>query len=275
MILFPWQEREVKTIWRVEKKGRSGLLVGTAHFSPIRFTKSLTRVIGGVDTVLFEGPLDKESLAAVARYGRNGEGTPSLLEALDPAVIRGVNALLAPRFDRGTSAATCLSLLGMGAEGFLEANCRGVRPWMAFFTVWTAFLNYRHSMDLEAFEIAGRLGKRISWLETIPDQLAALDAIPFDRIVRYFGQYKRWGNHRDFFTRVFLAGELDNYLSRTGEFPTRCEAILGRRDPVFFEGIRSAFDKGPAAAFVGVGHIAGLRGLFSAAGYTIVREEKC
>ena len=61
----------------------------------------------------------------------------------------------------------------------MEANARNVRPWMALFAAWTAFLNWSHSMDMEAFQIAGKLGKRIEYLETIADQLATLDGIPF------------------------------------------------------------------------------------------------
>jgi hypothetical protein len=275
MILFPWQEKELKTIWRVEKNGRGGLLVGTAHFSPFSFKKTLRRVIQGVETVLFEGPLDEESMGEVARYGRRGKGTPSLYDALDPAVIRGVNGLLASQFNRGTAAGSYLDLLWTGTTGFLEAHARDVRPWMAFFTTWTAFLNWRHSMDVEAFQIAGKLGKRIEYLETITDQLNTLDRIPFERIVHYFNQYPCWNNHREFFIRVYLAGDLENHLSLTGEFPTRCEAVIGRRDPIFFQGIRNAFEQGPTAAFVGVGHIPGLSKLFLDDGYGIIREEPC
>jgi len=211
----------------------------------------------------------------VARYGRRGEESPAILDALDPAVVRGVNRLLAPQFDRGTSAGACLSVLGMENRGFLEAHARGVRPWMAFFTTWTAYLNWQHSMDLEAFAIAAKLGKRIETLETIADQLRALDGIPFERIVHYFNQYPCWSDHRTYFNRFYLKGNLENHLSLTGEFPTRCEAIIGRRDPVFFEGIRRAFAGGPAVAFVGVAHIPGLHRLFAADGYDIARKEPC
>ena len=275
MNLLPWRERPLKTIWRLEKNGQAGLVVGTAHFSPRSFEKTLRRLIEGSETVLFEGPLDEKSMDAVARYGRDGRETPSVYDALDPAVIRGINAMLAARPDRGTLAGAYLDLIVSEPTGFMEAHVRGVRPWMAFFTAWTAFLGWRHSMDMEAFRIAKDLGKRIECLETIPDQLAALDGIPFDRIVRYFNRYRSWDRHRESFTRVFLAGELDHYLSLTEEFPTRCEAIMGRRDPLFFQGIKNAFAQGPTTAFVGVGHLSGLRRLFTADGYRIDRTKPC
>ena len=79
MNLFWWKEKKLRSVWKVEKNGRSSLLVGTAHFCPYRFEKALTKLIQDAETVLFEGPLDQESMARVVQYGRQGEGTPSLL----------------------------------------------------------------------------------------------------------------------------------------------------------------------------------------------------
>ncbi len=273
MNLFPWQEKQLRTVWRVEKSGRDSFLVGTAHFSPISFRKALTRLVKGSQTVLFEGPLDQESMAGVARYGSRGEDTPSVYDALDPAVIREINRQLADRSGRATMAGSFLDLMNVKTSGFLEQNARGVRPWMAFFTTWSAFLDYKHSMDVEAFHIARELGKDIAFLETIADQLNALDGIPFDRIVNYFHQFQHWSTHRELFSKVFLKGNVPNYLSITGEFPTRCESIIGKRDPIFFEGIRASIEKVPTTAFVGVGHIPGIRKMFLDEGYRITQEQ--
>jgi uncharacterized protein YbaP (TraB family) len=273
MNLFPWQEKQLRTVWRVEKSGSVSFLVGTAHFSPISFRKALTRLVQGSQTVLFEGPLDQESMAGVARYGSRGEDTPSVYDALDPAVIREINRQLADRSGRATMAGSFLDLMNVKTSGFLEQHAKGVRPWMAFFTTWSAFLNYKHSMDVEAFHIARELGKDIAFLETIVDQLNALDGIPFDRIVNYFNKFKHWSAHRELFSKVFLKGNVPNYLSITGEFPTRCESIIGKRDPLFFEGIRASIEKVPTTAFVGVGHIPGIRKMFLDEGYRITQEQ--
>jgi len=272
MNLFPWKEKRLRTVWRVEKNGMGSLLVGTAHFSPYSFRKTLTMLIQGSETVLFEGPLDQESMADVVRYGRRGEDTPSVYDALDPAVIREINRQLAARSGPATTAGSYLDLIYAKTSGFLEENARGVRPWMAFFTTWSAFLNWKHSMDVEAFRIARKLGKKIEYLETIKDQLEALDGIPFDRIVNYFNRFQHWSVHRELFTKIFLEGNLPNYLSITGEFPTRCESIIGKRDPIFFKGIRASFEKGQTAAFVGVGHIPGVRKMFLDEGYLVTQE---
>jgi len=212
-------------------------------------------------------------MAEVALYGSRGEDAPSLYDALDPAVIREINRQLADRSGRATMAGSFLDLMNVKTSGFLEQHAKGVRPWMAFFTTWSAFLNYKHSMDVEAFHIARKLGKEISYLETIQDQLEALDGIPFDRIVTYFHRFKHWGAHKELFSKVFIEGNVPNYLSVTNEFPTRCESIIGKRDPIFFRGIKASFDKAQTTAFVGVGHIVGIRKMFLDEGYRVTQEE--
>ena len=273
MNLFPWQEKRLRTVWRVGKNGNVSYLVGTAHFSPISFRKTLTRLIRESDTVLFEGPLDQGSMAGVARYGSRGEDTPSVYDALDPAVIREINRQLADRSGRATMAGSFLDLINVKTTGFLEQHARGVRPWMAFFTTWSTFLNWKHSMDVEAFHIARELGKDISYLETIEDQLNTLDSIPFERIVNYFNRFDDWSAHKELFSKIYLEGHLPNYLSITSEFPTRCESVIGKRDPIFFQGIKTFFEKGRTTAFVGVGHIPGIQKMFLDEGYHITQEQ--
>jgi len=273
MNVFPWKEKRLQTVWRVEKNSSVSFLVGTAHFSPISFRKALSRLVRGSETVLFEGPLDQESMAVVARYGARGEDTLSVYDVLDPAVIREINRQLAERSGQAAMAGSLLDLINVKTSGFLEQHARGVRPWMAFFTTWSAFLNWKHSMDVEAFRIARELGKKIDYLETIDDQLNALDGIPFDRIVNYFNRFQHWSAHRERFTKVFLEGNVQNYLSITEEFPTRCESIIGKRDPIFFQGMKTFFEKGRTTAFVGVGHIPGIRNMFLDEGYRVIQEE--
>jgi hypothetical protein len=273
MNLFPWQEKRLRTIWRVERDGKVSFLVGTAHFSPYGFRKALTGLVRGSEAILFEGPLDQASMARVAQYGSRGdEGAPSVYDSLDPAVIREINRQLADRSGPATATGSYLDLLFTKPSGFLERNTRGVRPWMAFFTTWSAFLNWKHSMDVEAFHIARKLGKEVGFLETIEDQLSALDGIPFERIVNYFNKFSQWNIHRGLFAKVFIEGNQQNYLSVTGEFPTRCESIIGRRDPIFFKGIRDSVEKRRTTAFVGLGHVPGIRKLFLAEGYRITQE---
>jgi uncharacterized protein YbaP (TraB family) len=272
MDFFWWKEKPLRTVWRVEKDGHTSFLVGTAHFSPYHFKKTLTKLIQGVETVLFEGPLDEESMARVVQYGQQGENEPSLYKALHPDVIAEINKLLGARSGLQTTAVPYLDLIHPTSSDFLEVHTRGVRPWMAFFTIWSAFLNWKHSMDVEAFHIAQKLKKKIGYLETIEDQLTALDGIPFERIVNYLNHIEYWKTHKELFVRSFLAGDLEKFRSMTGEFPTRCESILGKRDPIFFKKMKGFFEKEETVAFVGVAHIPGIMQMFLDEGYRVIQE---
>ena len=127
-------------------------------------------------------------------------------------------------------------------------------------------------MDMEAFRIAQRLGKDIRFLETIEDQLATLDGIPFERIVNYLNHIGHWKAYKGMFAKAFLAGDLGQFVSMTGEFPTRCESILATRDPIFFKGIKTFFEQGKTTAFVGVAHIPGIRKRFLEEGYRVTQD---
>ncbi len=247
-------------------------MIGTAHFSPYSFKKTLTEVIRNVELVLFEGPLDQESMAKVVQYGKNSENTPSLYEALEANAIKKINKLLSARSGSQTTAVPYLDLIHPASSDLLEIHTRGVRPWMTFFTIWSAFLNYKHSMDVEAFHIAQKLGKKIDYIETIEEQLAALDGIPFDRIVNYLNHIDKWKIHQKLFTKAFLEGDIQQFISMTGEFPTRCESIISKRDPIFFRRMKASFEKRRTAAFIGVGHVPGIRTLFLDEGCRVIQE---
>ena len=273
MNLFWWKEKPLRTVWKVEKARSISFLVGTAHFSPYSFKKFLTQVIQDVETVLFEGPLDEESMARVVQYGRHGENAPSLYKALQPAAIKEINRRLSTQPGGVTRADSYFEMLRATVSDPLEELARGVRPWMTFFTIWSTFLNWKHSMDMEAFHIAQKLWKKIQYLETIEDQLAALDGIPFERIVNYLNHIKNWSVHKELFKKAFLEGDIQQFHSMTGEFPTRCESILTKRDPIFFKGIQASLQDGRTVAFVGVAHIPGIQKLFLEEGYQVTQEE--
>ncbi len=126
---------------------------------------------------------------------------------------------------------------------------------------------WRHSKSLRS------LGKGFEYLETIEDQLAALDGIPFERIVNYLNHIEHWKAHKEVFLKAFLEGDIEKFVSMTGEFPTRCESIIAKRDPIFFRRIKAFFEEGRTAAFVGVAHIPGIRKLFLEEGYRVTQEK--
>jgi hypothetical protein len=272
-MIFPWlREKRLKMVWRTEREGRIGFLVGTAHFSPHRFRKSLTELIRSVEDVLFEGPLDPESMAKVTQHGRQAGETPSLYEALEPAVIKKINVRLSLSSIPHRSAETYLEYFTSSSSDFLESHVKGVRPWMAFFTLWSSYLNWHYSIDMEAFHTAQEMRKKIHFLETTEEQLAALDGIPFEGIVEYVNRFEHWKSYKEQFLTDYLEGNLEKLMSRTTRFPTRCESILGLRDERFFERMKAFFEKGSVIAFLGLSHIPAMKKKFIDAGYEVTQR---
>jgi uncharacterized protein YbaP (TraB family) len=271
-MIFPWwKKKSLRMVWRLDKGGSSSFLVGTAHFSHFHFRRSLTALLDCVETVLFEGPLDEASMARVSGYGREAGNCPSLYEALDPAVIRKIRTYLDDQAPRG-SAESYRELLGGKAPDFLEANVKGARPWMAFFALWTAYLNWNYSLDMEAYHLAQKMGKKVNFLETIEEQLEALDGVPFEGIVDYVNRFEHWRSYKEQFFRDYLEGDIDRLMSRTTGFPTRCESILGRRDERFFKKMKAFVEAGATIAFLGLSHIAPVKKMFLDEGYRITQE---
>ena len=82
MNLFPWKEKPLRTVWRVERNGSGSFVVGTAHFSPYSFRRTLAALIRRSETVLFEGPLERAELDIIVRRVIEGmDNGPSLLHA--------------------------------------------------------------------------------------------------------------------------------------------------------------------------------------------------
>ncbi len=126
-------------------------------------------MIRGAEAVLFEGPLDWQSMARVVEYGRQGEGTPFLYDAPDPEAIKEINRKLGKRLNTGVTAGSYLDFIQPASIDYFKTYTHGVRPWLAFFMVWSALLNWKHSMDVEAYHIARKLLKKIGFLESIED----------------------------------------------------------------------------------------------------------
>ena len=268
------REKPLRMLWRLEREGRTSSIVGAAHFFRHSFRRRFAEEMSDARAVLFEGPLDAESMRRVAEYGLDGGNTPSVVDAITPEAAKEINSRLAyPIID---NISTGLALLRPRKLDFLETNARGARPWMAFFTIWSAYVRargWRHSMDMEAYQVALRLGKPVHFLETIDEQLQALDEIPFEGIVEYLNRVDLWDEYTDRFVKLFLQGNLSDMLSHALRFPTRCESIIDDRDPLLFERMKPFVEEGRALAFVGTTHIRGITKRFEAEGYK-VRQEK-
>ena len=265
------QNRRLRLVWRVEKPGapHRHYLAGTAHFFPYSYARPLRRLLRRVQSVVFEGPLDETSMARIAAHGRQGDGTPRLPELLSPQVIATINRRLAE-----SQAQDDLTLLLAPSlqPDYFSALADGARPWMAFFSICTAYLGWPYSVDMEAFQLAHRLGKDVYHLETMEEQLAVLDGIPLERVLAQLNDVDRWDEYRDQFERHFLAGDIERLVGMSGRFPTRVPMTISARDRLMSARLLPLLEQAPTAAFVGMPHIPGVCAELQAAGYQTTQE---
>jgi TraB/PrgY/gumN family len=266
-------EKKLRMVWQIERGKTKNFLVGTAHFFPHSFKKSLTQLIGKVKTVLLEGPLDEGNMDVVRKHSSERQAGMTMYAALDSQTISEINKELG-----GSSGYTECSLASFMAlsshknQDLLFSTIGDLRPWMAFFRLWSQFLakrGWKYSVDIEALTVARELGKKVVYLETIEEQLEALDGIPFERIVDYVNKFRNWGRFAGNHRRQYLKGSLDGLLNITTAFPTRCASIIDRRDPVFFERMKPYIDAGDAAVFIGTTHMRGVTKMLEEDGFKV------
>ena len=273
--MSPFWERKLRMVWEIKKDGITNFLVGTAHFFPCSFRKSLKQLISNADVALFEGPLDEGNMDAVREYSLATLDSMSLYDALEQKTITELNKELGGGSGfTECSLASYMHVLKQETHDLLSQEIEGLRPWMAFFKLWSQFLakrGWKHSVDLEALSIARELGKRVVFLETIEEQLDALDGIPIERIVNYVNNFKNWGKFSHYHKEQYLKGSLDGLLNIISGFPTRCSSIIENRDPVFFERMGAYIAAGNAAVFLGTTHIRGVIKMLEQEGFKVTQ----
>lgn len=261
--------RPFAMLWRVEKNGRTSWLGGTAHFFCHSFEPSFRRLFREVDHVLFEGPLDEGFMAEVDRAGRTPlPGATPILDMLDEADIRRLERVV--RGPEGTLARA------LGLESARKVDVRwflaNARPWCAFFSLWTAFLErrgWRESVDMEAWRVAHAMGKNVVGMESLEEQLDSLGSLPPERVVRFFRACGGWKALSRRNMRAYLAGDLEGMMGSSAEFPTRTEYVISRRDQRFRERMRPYLEEGRCAVFVGSAHMVNLRHMLVEDGFSV------
>ncbi|MEK6690981.1 MAG: TraB/GumN family protein [Nitrospirota bacterium] len=283
---FFLKEKDLRMIWEILSAGSSGkedrksytshksYLAGAAHFFPYSFKKSLTRYIENVDTVLLEGPLDENNMNRVVEQGTKGNTNPALEKALDDSTIKEINML---EYNVTTSSyvGTYLQTFGRSHENSLFELVKNQRPWMAFFNIWFYYREkkgWRYKMDLDALKVAEKLGKEIHFLEKIEEQIEALNGIPVDRIANFLKKIDKWDWHTQRYVKYYLRGDIDGLLSGANDFPTYCESIIDKRDPILYERMKPFLEKGNTLAVVGITHIKGIRERLLADGFTMQKK---
>ena len=266
-------ERELTMLWQVERDGRRSYLAGTAHFFPYRFRRSMRRLMREVDTVLVEGPLDEASARQVEAHGAARGDGPGLVDLLTPEVRAHILEELAAPASRSGSHALLHQLAGVPQESLDWDALRPFRPWLAFFRIWSVFLRqtgWIYHMELDALAVARSLGKSVGFLETIGEQLAALDGVPVERFAAFLTRGD-WRGSRRIYAEHFLRGDLEALIAGAGGFPTYCDSIIASRDPVLYGRMRELLARGRTLALVGATHCQGLHELLRGDGFQVRR----
>lgn len=264
-------EKKLKMVWEVMKGDRKSYLIGAAHFFPYSFKRSLTQYIKKADRVLLEGPLDENSMSKVVEHGLTGDMDLSLGNAIDDRIIKEINkleyAVTTPSF-YGTYVAT----FGQSLDKSLFGIVKGQKPWMAFFNIWFYYREkkgWKYKMDIDTLKVAERLGKEIHFLESIDEQLEALNGIPLERVVNFLTKIEEWDGYAKRYTKHYLGGDLEGLLSGAKDFPTFCDSIIDKRDPVLCKRMKPFLEKGKTLAVVGITHIRGIKKMLLGEGFSI------
>ncbi len=265
-------EKKLRMIWKIEKDKKVSYLVGAAHFFPYSFKKSLAQYIGNADRVLLEGPLDEANMNKVIEQGAGGDNNSSLDGLLDDNIINKINKLEYVINSPSYFGTFMMTYGGQSRDDLLYNQIKDKRPWMAFFSIWFYYRarnGWKYTMDLDALNIAKEMGKGVHFLEKIEEQIKALNGIPVERIVNFLKRVNKWDMYGKRYVKHYLNGDLEGLLSGANYFPTYCESIIDKRDPVLYERMKPFLEKGDTVAVVGITHINGIRKMMLKDGYTV------
>ena len=263
------KEKELKMVWEVKKNDKKSYLIGTAHFFPHSFRNSISRYINNSDIVLFEGPLDKDNMAKVIKAGYEKKNARHLFDELDSQTITNITQAFNPSC-RDKNSFFIFNFGKLGKENPVYAVIEGMKPWLAFFTIWTNFLQrngWKYSVDLEAYNIAMELGKNILSLETIEEQIKVLESLSYEKILDFLKRIGNWDAYAKEYVKCYLAGDLIKLKSNAIGFPSRHSSVIDRRDKILYERMLAYLEKGDTVAFVGAPHIRGISEMLRSEGY--------
>ncbi len=263
------EQRPYAMLWEVRKNNKISWIGGSAHFFCYSFEHSFIKLFEQVDTVIFEGPLDNESLKLVEANGR--ELTSSQQPIFDGLTNDEIKRLT--RMVRGPEGKFA-KFFNMEAKRKIDVLwfLKNTRPWTALFTLWTGFLErqgWQQSVDLEAWNLAHDMGKTVIAMESLEEQLASLNSVPPDRVIRYFQNCNKWPSMIKKNVKAYLAGDLMRLMGTSAEFPTRTETIISMRDERFRQRMRPFMEQGNCIVFVGTAHMLNLRNMLKDDGFTL------
>jgi uncharacterized protein YbaP (TraB family) len=267
------KEKDFKMIWEVEKDNRASYLVGTAHFFPYSFKRTLRRYLTSARTAIFEGPLDDENMAKVVSAGLDIDDSYHLFDELDNKTIAAITDALRPAC-RDPNSFFIMDFRKLRMQNPIYDMLKGMKSWLAFFTIWSGYLRnsgWKYSVDLEGYTIAKELGKKIVFLESIEEQIKVLENLSHARILEFLKSFDKWPILADAYVQSYLDGDLEKMKYMRLRFPSRHPSVIDHRDEIFYERMHDYLEKGDLVAFVGAPHVRGLNKLLIQDGYQVRR----
>ena len=149
---------------------------------------------------------------------------------------------------------------------------QGMQPWLAFFTLWSTYLQrngWKYSVDMEGYGIAQALGKKIIFLESIEEQIKVLQNISHEKIMVFLKQTDQWETLANVYVKSYLEGDLEKLRLSGIRFPSRHHSVIDHRDQIFFERMQAELARGNVVAFLGAPHLKGVSRLLLADGYQV------
>jgi uncharacterized protein YbaP (TraB family) len=271
MLFWKSKQKKLKMIWEVQKNGKISHLVGTAHFFPYSFRASLQRYLENARVVMFEGPLDDENMARVREAGIESKDSYHIFNELDDKTIAGIADALVP-VRRARHSSYLVTFTKFDPKDTVYEMVKGMKPWLAFFTLWSDYLKrlgWRYSVDLEGYQIAIELGKKIVFLETIDEQIEVLQNISHDNILFFLNQVDRWKRFAREYVECYLDGDLEKLKFTRVRFPSRHHSVINERDKIFHQRMRAELEQGQVVAFLGAPHLRGMSRLLIEDGYQV------
>jgi uncharacterized protein YbaP (TraB family) len=262
-------------IWRVERDGRTGWLVGSIHvLTPDYYPlpEAMEKAFLRAATLMEEADVTQIT-------------SPDVVQLLTTKAIYTDGQTLKTQLSPETYmlAQERLARLGLTIETFER-----MRPWMMTLTLVAAEMKRAGfdpelGVDRHFFDKAGRLGKKLETLETLAEQLdlfASFSPPLQEAMLRdtlrsldsEIGQMKVIAD-------VWRAGDADGLervvLGQMVKEPALYDALIVKRNRNWVPKIESCFAGGHCFVVVGAAHLLGPDGLLTALkqkGYSVVQE---
>jgi uncharacterized protein YbaP (TraB family) len=220
---------------------------------------------------MFEGPLDDDSMARVREAGIDNENSYHIFDELDDKTIAGITDALVP-VCRARHSSYLVTFCKFELKDIVYEMVKDMRPWLAFFTLWSDYLKrlgWKYSVDLEGYQIAGELGKKTVFLETIEEQIEVLQNISHDNILFFLNQVDRWKDFAREYVECYLDGDLEKLKFTRVRFPSRHHSVINERDKIFHQRMRAELEQGQVVGFLGAPHLRGMSRLLIEDGYQV------